>query len=235
MKYLVLIMFLVGCGADPDDFKVQESDGCRSDDIECKAQVDNAIVDDPKLANGWTREIEASANEICVEDASLQVDNTNATMYCSCAVDAAANRFKYADYAADEEMYVSLLEDLGELQKCREKTKIADTSAVTVNTTIIVENQITVGPKGDTIKAESAANCTENKLCRGLTKQQVIDLVGEPKTISKRDPWEVWDYSDYTHDNPICPAYQACTVTFRNGLLVDQKNVRAELIDLINF
>lgn len=174
MKYLVLIMFLIGCGADPDDFKVEESDGCKSNDTECKAAVDGAKVA-TATATATTTE---SETESAVE----------------------------------------------------EETKVS------VKTTVIVENEVTIGKEGETIKAETAEqNCQAGKICRGTAKAEIIDLLGEPKTITKEDPFEVWNYSDYSENNLVCPAWTKCTITFRSGLVVDQNKVKAEYIDLENF
>ena len=50
MKYLILIMFLFGCGVDPDDYKPEESDGCKSTDTECQAKKETS-TDDTEEAN----------------------------------------------------------------------------------------------------------------------------------------------------------------------------------------
>ncbi len=154
MRYIFIFLILLGCGADPDDFQIQKSDGCRSDDLECqKAKLEE-------------------------EKAKDEAEN-------------------------EEENEGSKVTDLG-----------SD------------ENKIT---------EENANNCMAGKICRGMTKAEVLDLLGDPKTLEKLDPFEKWEWRENYSERFICGSYYNCTITFRDGLVIGQKDINTQWLDLENF
>ena len=91
-----------------------------------------------------------------------------------------------------------------------------------------------------------ADNCQAGKLCRGLTKEEVQDLLGDPTAVSVTGNYEKWTYSELMADSFLCvpliiPSYadstltENCSVSFRAGILTRQEGLKAEWIDLANF
>ncbi len=147
MKTLILLttLFLIGCGADPDDFKAKESDGCRSDDKDCLAAKISTDTDTDTEAND-------------------------------------------------------------------------STVSVSVNTQVTVNGDVN-STSGST---EAALNCQAGKLCRGMTKEEVIEILGEPKSIKDVYSGIVrWDYSDPDNGSLVCTSDWFCDVTFdKHGKLL---------------
>ena len=42
--WIFITFGMISCGADPDDFQAQESDGCRSDDTQCQEEAESKAV-----------------------------------------------------------------------------------------------------------------------------------------------------------------------------------------------
>lgn len=178
MRYLLILLFIFGCGIDPDDYKPEESDGCKSTDLKCQG---------------------------------IEIDD---------------------DMDLEEEEFA--WEEDKETSQTSDQTGSGDQAeSITVNTQVNIN--VIVGPSGEKIDKDNADNCMAGRICRGLTKGEVIDLIGEPETIKKQDPFEVWTfYSDYGSLIEVCGLY-SCTLTFRDGQVVDQDGVKAQWLDLENF
>jgi hypothetical protein len=164
----VLTAFVVSCGADPDDYKVKESDGCASDDLEClenKASAEEELGSSTTEANG----------------------NTN--------------------------------------QENKGKDSITIENNITVNNNI-GDSEVTL--------SENADNCMAGKLCRGMTKSEVLDAIGvEPATMKLQGSREIWEWNlDFS--GPVCGSY-SCRVIFAEGIVINQENMKGEYIDIENF
>lgn len=155
MKYLLMIL-LTACGADPDDYKVQESDGCPS--------------------SGCVVEGEKSQETVTTE------------------------------------------------------TKTETKSETTTTTT--------------TKEEPPAFVCAENKLCKGMTKGQVLAVMGDPASI-KRGLYPIdsviWIYEDDALTPHFClerfrRTTNDCDVVFlKNGLLYETDDVLATWLDPLGF
>jgi len=175
-----LILFLYGCGVDPDDFMVQESDGCMSTDTECKAKLESDAT-----AEGITEESEAST-EGKTEEAT------------------------------------------------KEENKEKSTDTITVESEVTVKTKVVIGPNGEQISEENADNCMANRICRGTTKAEIISLLGNPQTLKKREPFETWEWKEFSGEKFICGDF-TCEIMFRDGLVVDQDRINTQWLDLQNF
>lgn len=173
MRYLIILSLfvLIGCGADPDDFQVQESDGCRSDDLECQ--------------DALKEETETSSETDKTTDEAL------------------------------EESYET-------------------TPSIQVESEVTVKTKIVIGPNGEEISEDDANDCMAGKICRGSTKAEVLDLLGDPDTLDKDDPFEIWEWQDFSGDSIVCSGF-SCEIKFRDGLVVDQERIDTTWLDLENF
>lgn len=168
MKNLILILFLFGCGVDPDDYKPEESDGCKSTDTECQAKL----------------ETETSTEE--------------------------------------------------ETEEATKEQNKEDSETITVESEVTVKTKIVIGPNGEEISEEDADNCMAGRICRGTTKAEVLDLLGDPDTLDKEDPFETWEWQEFGGEKFICGGF-TCEIKFRDGLVVDQDRINTQWLDLENF
>jgi len=187
MKYLILIMFLFGCGFDPDDYKPEEPDGCKSYDTQCQESEENVALEEEK-----PKEQQATENTENTEDTDMD-ENGDASL-----------RGPTSD----------------------ETNNIVVNAATNIN--------VIIGVNGEQIPRDNADNCMAGRLCRGSTKAEVLALIGQPNALTKKDPFEVWRWEDFSGDSIICNAFM-CEITFRDGLIVDQDDIDAEWLDLENF
>ena len=187
MYKLILLILVIGCGADPDDYQVQESDGCRSDDIECQAKVN-------------------------ADAATVAEEKTDST-----TSDESESEKKSNEYPVKEE-------DDGDQSN-----------------TIIVENNINViiDTKGKAIDTtDKLDNCQNNKICRGFELGEVKELIGEPETVEiiKRGYKKLtYTYDWYADYQEVCARPNCYLVFDDNNKLVEQKDVKGELIDYENY
>ena len=169
---LLIILILLGCGADPDDYMMEESDGCKSGDKSCEKKEPTPPVlfddddddeekkpDTPKI--GDQEKDDTGVNDVIVPDGFYD-ENKN---------------FRNQDWV-DE-------------------------------------------------------NCEVNKLCRGASKQFVLEILERPTTIKMKKDLEIWSWSEYG-ERHIC-GYFDCELTFKNGLLFEQKKLDSVWLDLSNF
>jgi hypothetical protein len=168
IKFLVLAIltaFAMSCGADPDDYKVKESDGCASDDLECEKNKTSA-------EKGKTAEAPENGfeNDRSIHDESITIENN-----------------------------------------------------------IMVNNNLANTP----VSVENADNCMAGKICRGMTKGEILELAGEPTSFEKDGIIETWVWRD-DYPYTFCGVWR-CAITFQNGMVYDQENVNGSLIDFENF
>lgn len=195
MRYLILCLLIVGCGADPDDFKIQESDGCRSDDIECQEKVKEA------------------SDAASTEEENSQEDNEE----------------------SDTEMATGT-------------TPEPEGDEITVNVSVDVDvtiNKVT----GET---SASGKCLPNKLCRGMSRQEVHDIMGDPHSTGKPlfgNGDLYWEWREdpgtefYCADARYGHIVEGCRLFFneitRGGIkytiLVGNERIRGDWIDVVNY
>lgn len=179
---LILWVVMIGCGVDPDDYRAEEADGCRSDDVACQEALEAKSTEEGEGTESQTDK-EAQDPE-GVNDSSSSSD------------------------------------DRGD--------------SITVETEVQVKTKVVVGPNGERISEENADNCQAGRFCRGSTKAEVLDLLGEPNVLTKEDPFETWEWAEWDGRFFICGSF-TCTVKFRDGLVVEQDQVNSQWLDLLNF
>lgn len=164
MKRLAIAcgLLLFGCGADPDDYVVQEPDGCKSDDTECQAKVEEEEEEE-------TAETETEVDE----DGNITIKNE---------ID------------------------------------------ITVNNGTSIKNPTL-----------AYAKCNDGKLCRGMTKEEVLSIIGSPDTTDVEDGVEYWEWGIGNGEGPYCHKYRSCELVFINGKLSDHEDMKSTWIDIIHW
>lgn len=183
MKNLNLLLFLLilaACGSDPDDFKPEKPDGCKSDDLECQ----EALKDQNEEVEG--EDSNSVRTEILDEDEEQTKDSPS-----------------------EPELHT------------------------TVSVDVEVEIDINTEAQAEEEEVEEI-ECAANKLCRGSTKAEVLDLLGDPTNLSKSGKIEIWTWHEFSMDNHLCGG-STCEITFTDGAVSDQARVHTRWLDLENF
>ncbi len=100
-----------------------------------------------------------------------------------------------------------------------------------------VEVDIDINTEAQAEEAEEAAEeveCAANKICRGSTKADVLELLGDPDTLDKSGKTEGWEWQEFSMDDHLCGGY-TCQITFVDGVVSDQERVHTRWLDLENF
>ena len=76
--------------------------------------------------------------------------------------------------------------------------------------------------------------CPEGKLCPGMTKQAVIELLGEPEEVEVPFGYDQIDVWSWDRDSSMCvnSTLVTCKLVFEDNLLIGQKDLNPYLIDL---
>jgi hypothetical protein len=102
----------------------------------------------------------------------------------------------------------------------------------------IVEEETESATQTTTNTVEVVPTCTEGKICRGMTMEEVLALLGEPNRIQGN----TWYWEEQGGDTYVCNEREThhiltnyCQITFRSNKVTSQREIKAEWIDLINF
>lgn len=93
----------------------------------------------------------------------------------------------------------------------------------------------------DECQEPTGEECKEGKICRGLTKEEIIEIVGEPDGIEMWFGKEEWIYVEIFGKEKICRQgwYESvgseCRIIFRDGYVVDQMDLKAKAMDIKNY
>lgn len=122
-----------------------------------------------------------------------------------------------------------------EIDSSTENPAAETDETITVESEVSVKTKVTIGPNGEEVTADHAEeNCAAGRICRGTTKDEVIDLLGEPAGLDKTEPFEVWEWKEFGGEHWICGGFY-CEITFRDDLVVDQVQINPRWLDLENF
>lgn len=83
--------------------------------------------------------------------------------------------------------------------------------------------------------------CEDGKICRGMTKDDILELVGDPDDIEILFGREEWVYIEMFGKEKLCRQGWSefldshCRIIFKDGLVVDEEDVRTSYIDVKNY
>ena len=266
MKRILLIgLMIVGCGADPDDFQPQESDGCRSDDIECQESVQTDAVSviterdyNAEAEATWTDSDKASLIDGCIPEAQSTLDARGISRssafsenYCVCMEEYISGRYTADEFLDDPTKVSQETLDVGAVEGCfavaDTKEGVSDTGDVAIK----VDVGVTVDVNVTTRESSALRKCETDKLCRGMTKEEVLDVVGEPDTISEKilnPSITVWEWREEGDFNTLCQERYSfladkCSLEFKTArvgardveILVRANDFLAERLDVLNY
>lgn len=86
-----------------------------------------------------------------------------------------------------------------------------------------------------------AVECEDGKLCRGLTKEEVLLIVGQPDEIAQEWDGERLMYTEIRGKEELCkPSWASmldatCYLVIRDGVLADTNEVNAKHLDPLNY
>jgi hypothetical protein len=109
------------------------------------------------------------------------------------------------------------------------QTSTTETRTVTTTTTTVEDDD-----KQDTVV------CEEGKLCKGMTKEQVLAVIGEPQTIDKILYMTYWEWEENPGEAVFCAErYTAitnrCSLEFSGDKLWKAKDFKSEWLDVLSF
>lgn len=238
---ILIAMVLTSCGMDPDDFKPEEEDGCKSTDLKCQADLKAQGLTTAEIEATWTPKLRLETVQGCV-DVGVKAGESEAyaTSFCACINAYIFKSFTYDQTVAEPstigEAAGEKVGGICQTQALEDEEAAKAESTNQGSTTVIVNNVITIGTSGQIIRSEEAkAKCASGKICRGLTKEDVKGILGTPARIETQDPFTAWEWFN-TYSAPIqaCAVYN-CSILFRNGLVVDQKDIKGQYLDLENW
>lgn len=128
------------------------------------------------------------------------------------------------------------------------KPDTGDTSAATDAAATDAADKATATPDDKTVAAPivaddetAAVECEDGKLCRGMSKEDVIEIVGKPDEIDQDWDGERLMYTEIRGKEELCkPSWASmldatCYLVIRDGVLADTNEVNAKHLDTLNY
>ena len=138
---------------------------------------------------------------------------------------------KSDDVACQEAVKEAGVEEEGKEEE-KETGEEKGLESIVVESEVTVKTKVVIGANGEEISEDDADNCQAGRIYRGSTKSEVVSLLGYPDTLEKEDPFETWSW--YALEDVVCGGFN-CTISFREGLVVEQERINTRWLDLENF
>jgi hypothetical protein len=79
--------------------------------------------------------------------------------------------------------------------------------------------------------------CPEGKICYGMTKKQVLEILPEPSEVESGDFFDVWTWKDEQGESRICFeeytfSSNKCGIYFTDGIYDDQYDMKPKWLEL---
>lgn len=169
-------------------------------------------------AEEFTRNMPAcskQAMESTQRNWTLPMDAKEADKFCVCHINAISKAYDFPTYEKNHTEISNQTGMIAQTQACVDEVTLARVQT-------------------------EAALCGFGKICKGMTKEQVLKVLGQPTTIDNRSTGDTWRYTEDPTVSQNCAnpyggsyTYLVCSVTFNKiDILVGQDQINPEKLDL---